>query len=721
MNRRPLTGIIVLAALLGALLYLWQPWDTSGTPPLKLGLDLQGGLRVVLQSEEPNPASEDLNTARGIIENRINAFGVAEPIIQTSGSNRIVVEIPGLTADEQDRALDLIGQQAVLEFRLVSPGATDPITPEELEPPAFTGKILQGAQATFGQFGEHVVSFDVKREFASDFGKFTSSSIGRRMAIVLDGNVVSAPVINGRIDSQGSITGNFTLEEASDLALVLRSGSLPINLHVEQVRAIGPTLGADSVAAGLRAGLIGAVAVVFAVVLYFGPLFGGILALGLLYVMILTFGALAGFGAVLTLPGLAGLVLTIGAAVDGNVISFERIKEEMRSGKSMRLAMRNGFDNSLSAIIDANATSLLAALALYQYTAGPVRGFAVTLAIGIVASVFVNTVVVPFILNIVTLRLKRPLLPKGFYAQGINFLKRAPVAVGVSALVVLASLTLFFVKDLNLSTEFTGGTSILLSVDDDVSVGEVRTAIDETKLAGVSGGGATVQEVEASEIDGKQISVRVGIIEGNEASEQFAKALAATVEGRILQTEFIGPSVGADLRTGAFLAVTVALGLILAYISFRFWPNWIVSFAAVAAVVHDLIIVIGALALFGAEFSIPVLAALLSVVGYSLNDKIVLADRIRENLRKMRSQDYTDIVNLSVNETLSRTLLTMVTTLLPVLALFFFGGSTLRDFSATLLLGISLGAYSSTFILAPLLVWFNKRQRTTSKARRRMA
>ncbi len=730
MNRRSFTGIVVLAAVLASIMYLWQPWNTSGEATLKLGLDLQGGLRVVLQSEEANPSREDLSAARRVIENRVNEFGVAEPVIQTSGNNRIVVELPGLSSSDQDRALDLIGQQAILEFRLVKPTSVNKIdvemTEEDLEPTAFTGEILQFAQADFERIGGAtlggaIVRFDIKRQFANDFGEFTGRNIGRRMAIVLDGRVMSAPTINGRISDSGEISGMENLEEASDLALVLRSGSLPINLQLEEIRAIGPTLGQDSITAGTRAALIGGIAVIAAILLYYGPLFGGVLTIGLFLVMLFIFGVLAGLGAALTLPGLAGLVLTIGAAVDGNVISFERIREELRSGKGLRLAMRGGFGNSLSAIIDANVTTLLAAAALYQYTSGPVRGFAITLAIGIISAVFVNIIVVPFLLDVLTLRIKRPLFVSGLYVSGLRFVSRAPIVVGISGLLALGAIALVLTNGFNLSTDFTGGTSALYQVSDNTNVDNVRQAIDELNIAGVSGGSATVQEVEDATIDGKLISVRVGITAESGAADRFPIELANSLNADLLQQDFVGPSVGEDLRTGAYMAVLVALGLILVYVGWRFWPNWIIAIAAIIAVVHDVAIVMGALNLFSAEFSIPVLAALLFVVGYSLNDSIIISDRIRENLRKMRNQSYEEIVDLSVNQTLSRTLVTSGTTLLPVLALFFFGGSVLRDFSTTLLIGIGVGTYSSIFILAPMVVWFKKRQRSGRSAARRRA
>src|SRR5690606_8657034 len=318
MNRAS-TGILILAAVLASVLYLWQPW-APGQSSLKLGLDLQGGLRVTLQSEQPDPLREDLSAARDIIENRVNQFGVAEALVQTSGDRNIVVELPGLTAEDQQRALDLIGQQAVLEFKLVRRESEalfdEELTPADLEPTAFTGEIISNATAAFAQGagmpGGPTVNFTVRPEFASQFGQFTGNNLGRRMAIVLDDVVITAPRLQDRISTVGQITGIATLDAASDIAVVLRSGSLPISLQVAEVRSIGPTLGQDAINAGTTAAVVGGVAVIVAVVLYYGPLFGGVLAFGVMLAMLFIFGALAGLGASLTLPGIAGLVLTIG-------------------------------------------------------------------------------------------------------------------------------------------------------------------------------------------------------------------------------------------------------------------------------------------------------------------------------------------------------------------------------------------------------------------------
>jgi len=726
MNQRTFTGILVAIAVIAAILSIWRPWSDDPTGTLRLGLDLQGGLRVVLQAETPDPDIDDLLAARNIIENRVNEFGVAEPLIQTSGGDRIIVELPGLTAEDQQRALDLIGQQAVLEFRLVRPQSQGlsvfDMTLADLEDIAFTGEIIRTARADFERVGATTlgpaVFFEIRAEDTRAFGDFTGRNIGRRMAIVLDGEIQTAPTLNSRISDSGQITGIGSLDEASDIALVLRSGSLPFNLNVEEIRAIGPTLGEDSIAAGTTAAIIGGAAVVLFILAFYGPLFGGALTLGLGLVMLFVFGLLAGLGAALTLPGLAGLVLTIGAAVDGNVISFERVREELRSGKGLRVALRNGFGNSLSAIIDANVTTLLAAAALYQYTAGPVRGFAITLAIGIVSAVFVNTVVVPWMLQVASLYTKKTFMRPGYFSDQLRFVKHARIALPLSAFLAIASILLLSFVGLRLSTDFTGGQSVLLRVPDGTQVADVRAVLETPDFERVSASATAIVEVDDPTIAGQLLSVRVGLTESAEGADTFPTQLATAVGGEVLSSDFVGPAIGADLRRGAVLAVLVAFGLILVYTAWRFWPNWTVAIGTVVATVHDVGLVLGFLDLVQAEFSIPVLAALLFVVGYSLNDSIVISDRIRENLGKVRDRSFADIVDLSVSQTLPRTVVTSLTTLLPVMALFVFGGSVLRDFSMTLLVGVLVGAYSSVFVLAPIIVYLGTLQRRRRRARR---
>ena len=722
MNQRTVMGVFLLGLIGLAVAYIWQPWNQDESS-LKLGLDLQGGLRVVLEADGPVPETEQLQAARNVIEHRVNEFGVSEPLIQTSGNNRIIVEFPGLTSDQQDRALDLIGQQAQLEFRLVRPGRFDPLTIADLEEVAFTGEVISNASAAYNsmpgaQIGP-MVTFEIRGSDQQAFGNFTGSNLGRRMAIVMDGQVITAPQLNGRISDSGQITGIGSLPEASDLALVLRSGSLPFNLNVEEVRSIGPTLGRDSIQAGTIAGVVGAGLVIVAVLAIYGPLFGGVLSLGLLIAALFIFGILAGLNAALTLPGIGGLVLTLGAAIDGNVIQFERIKELLREGKSLRVSMKQGFATSVPVILDANITSLIAALTLYQYTTGPVRGFAIVLGIGLIASVFVNIVVVPYILNLITQRGGRHFMRLGRPAPNLPFLAVSRRGMPVIILLVVGSAALLIFKPLSLSTDFTGGINAVYEVPEGVTVADVRSSVAE--LESEVAGSAVIFDIEANDPDVHHVGVRIGAGTDGAVDTNLPTQLATVLNAELISADVIGPSVGASLRSGAIMAVIVALVLILGYTAWRFWPNWILGVGTTLSTGHDVLLTLAILSLFNIEFSIPVLAALLFVVGYSLNDSIVISDRIRENVGATRHLGYAEIVNNAINQTLSRTILTSSTTLLPVLALLLFGGPVLRGFSVVMLCGVIIGSLSSVFILGPLLVYFRQWQGNRSRASRKVA
>jgi len=325
---------------------------------------------------------------------------------------------------------------------------------------------------------------------------------------------------------------------------------------------------------------------------------------------------------------------------------------------------------------------------------------------------------VPWLLDVASLRTRRTFMRPGFYTENLKFVKRAPIFLTISALLAAGSIALVSIVGLRLSTDFTGGTSVLLRVADGTTVGDIRGVLDQPGFENVAGAAATIVEVIDPTIEGSLLSVRVGLAD---EADTFAFELASAAGAEVLSSDFVGPAVGADLRRGAVLAVLVALGLILVYVGWRFWPNWVIALATVLAAVHDVGLVLGFLDAIQAEIGVPVLAALLFVVGYSLNDSIIISDRIRENLRKVRDRSYSDVVDLSVSQTISRTLVTSGTTLLPVLALLFFGGSVLRDFSITLLVGIGIGTYSSVFVLAPVIVWFKTLQRKRRRARRALA
>ncbi|TBH21536.1 protein translocase subunit SecD [Thermus thermamylovorans] len=723
MNRRLVTGLLLLAAFIGAVLVVWKPWAPE-EPKVRLGLDLQGGLRVVLEADVPEPTLDDLEKARIVLLNRIDALGVAEPLVQLEGQKRIVVELPGLSQADQERALNLIGQRAVLEFRILREGATgvtvaqinqalrenprlrredlerDLIRPEDLGPPLLTGADLADARAVFDPFGRPQVSLTFTPEGARRFEEVTRANIGRQLAVVLDGKVYTAPVIRQAITGgQAVIEGLASLEEASEIALVLRSGALPVPLQVAEIRAIGPTLGQDAIEAGLRAALIGTLAIFLLIFAYYGLSLGMVVALGLLYTGVLILGLLSGLGATLTLPGIAGLILTLGAAVDGNVLIQERIKEELRAGKRFRQAVAEGFRHSTVTILDVNITHLLAAAALYQYATGPVRGFAVILAIGVLASMFSNLVFSRFLLERMAER-GTPRFPTWFQRPNLNFMRPAPLITTLSLLLALLAGGVIGLKGFNYSIDFTGGTAYLIRTGPEVEVEGIRRFLE---AEGAPAREAVISRVEAPLADYREFMVKLPLQE-DAARTALEAAFAERMGALVLQSETVGPAVGAELRRNALMAVLVGLGLIFIYMAFRF--DLAFGTAALIAIAHDVAIVAGMYSLFGLEFSIPTIAALLTVVGYSINDSIVVSDRIRENLRLMRGVPFVEVVNRSVNQTLSRTVMTSLTTLLPVLALLFLGGSVLRDFALAIFVGILVGTYSSIYVVGALVVFW---------------
>lgn len=740
------TGILLLALLLGSLVAIWKPWAPS-EPKIKLGLDLQGGLRVVLKVDNPNPdrtkAKDDLDKARTVIENRINAIGVAEPLVQIQGNDRIVVELPGLKQDQQDRALNLIGQTAVLEFRILNPGAQGTtvaqinnqlrdsnltgealskqraeleknlIKPSDLGPALLTGTDLQTASAVFDQFGRPQVSMTFTSAGAKKFEEATRANVGRQLAIVLDGKVYTAPQIKQAIGGgQAVIEGLSGIQEASDIALVLRSGSLPVKLSIGELRAIGPTLGQDAIRSGIVAGIVGAALVFALIFFYYGFWMGLVAALGLVYTAILLMASISLLGATLTLPGIAGLILTLGAAVDGNVLSFERIKEELKNGKRFRQAIPGGFSHSIITILDVNTCHLLAAAALYQYSTGPVRGFAVMLALGVVVSVFSNLIFSRWALEFLGDRREvRP--PYWLWGTKIDFLRPARYVTIISIVLALIGGAIALTKGFNFGIDFTGGTSFTVRVPEKVGAEQIRSFLDGSGVEGARGADAVITSL--SSATGKEFSVRT-----RQLSDQNRLALEqkfnAQLKANVLQSETVGPAIGGELRKNTIFAVLVGLALILIYVAFRF--DWTFGAASVLAVGHDIAIVAGVYSLLGLEFTVPTVAALLTIIGFSLNDSVIISDRIRENLKTMRGHSYYEIVDVSINQTLSRTIMTALTTMLPIFALLFLGGPVLRDFSLAILVGFIVGTYSSIYVVSALVVWYKTREAGRKRAPR---
>ncbi|MBN8190420.1 protein translocase subunit SecD [Salipiger thiooxidans] len=650
-----------------------------------------------------------------IIRRRIDEAGTREPTILRQGADRILIEVPGI--DSAETLKSLIGTTARLSFNQVlgATGDGDALTlpaadrPEEtyrLDPRAVvTGADLVDSQPSFDQNGRPAVTFRFDSAGARTFGDFTAAHIGEPFAIVLDGKVLSAPVIQSHIaGGSGIITGNFSVEQATELSTLLRAGALPAKLTFLEERTIGPELGQDSITAGARAAVVGLVAVCVLMVVSYGGL--GLFATFALAVnMAMLLGLLSAIGATLTLPGIAGIVLTMGMAVDANVLIFERIREELRVETSVWRAVGKGFDNAFSAILDSNLTGLLTAGLMFWLGSGPVRGFAVTMGLGILTSMFTALFVTRLVLQSwLEWRQPRNLKMQGLLSRlpaqtSINFFRAQYATFGASALAVVVSVFLIATMGLNLGIDFKGGASIRAETHQSLDIGAYRSA-----LSGIGMEDAVITEVfdPTFAADQHVVSIRIGAEDGDAALSQetlasVETALRAADPGiAFTSVETIGGKVSAELLWMALMAVGAATAGILAYVWFRF--EWQFSVGAVAALIHDVVVTLGVFSLFQLKVDLTIVAALLTILGYSINDTVVVFDRVRENLRKYRQMPLRDLLNLSANETLSRTLMTSLTTLVALIALLMLGGDVIRGFVFAITFGIVIGTWSSIYV-----------------------
>ena len=705
---------------------------------INLGLDLKGGMHLLLRVDTSQLTPEQQRydvTAQAVevIRNRINQFGVEERGIQRQGTDHIIVQLPGVT--DRERAKALIGRTALLEFRLVSedPVLTDRASKGEMSQGydwleskegghllleregTLTGSILSTARATPDPqgMGGYAIEFEMNREGSRTFGRLTGDHINRRLAIVLDGVVQSAPVIKSQITDRGSITSEpagFAAKDAEDLAIVLRTGALPAPLVIEEERTVGPTLGQDSIRAGLKATAIGGIVVAFFMLGYYwlAGLFADVaLALNLLIIL----GAMGYFKATLTMPGIAGMVLTLGMAVDANVLINERIREELKGGKSLATAIKLGYERAWSAILDSNVTTLIAAALLFQFGTGPVKGFGVTLTIGLLASMFTAIVVTRVLLDVGVgmgwikslpmldmmrwlLRLVR-VFKRDATDVRLDFIGKRRLFYVLSLVLTTIGLAAFFARgERAYGIDFTGGQIQEYRFDQRVSVDQVRASLSQVGL-----GDAVIQEYAES----NEILIRTP----GDTSAQVAEAFKKDLPDRkmdVLRIEQVGPIAGRQLRQQAFWALALALLGILLYVAFRF-KHWDFGTAGVIALIHDVLIAVGYFGVAGRQLSLTGIAALLTVAGYSINDTIVIYDRVRENLRQVRGKtSLADVLNMSVNQMLARTLLTSATVIFELIVLCAFGGEVLADFSWALLVGSITGVYSTVYIAGALVI-----------------
>ena len=662
-----------------------------------------------------------------VIGRRVNELGTTEPIIQRQGVDRILVQVPGL--QDPQRLKDILGQTAKLTFQMVDqsmpvqeaiegrPPAGSSVLYSMDDPPVpylienrviVSGENLVDAQATFDQrTSEPVVSFRFDAKGAQRFGQATQQNVGKLFAIILDNQVISAPQIREPIlGGTGQISGSFTAQSANDLAVLLRAGALPADLTIVEERTVGPSLGADLIDAGKFASLIAGILVVSFMLVAYGTL-GVIANFALAANVALIIGILSVLGATLTMPGIAGIVLTVGMAVDSNVIIYERVREERRQGRSLVQSLDSGFAKALATIVDANFTTFIAAVILFYLGSGPVRGFAVTLAIGIVTTVFTAFTLTRWMIAIWLRRMKPKELPNGLVRfvpddTTLPFMSWRRYAFTLSAAASIISMVLFFSMEMNYGIDFRGGSSIEVQAKGDVAdPGNVRARLGELNVGDVQ-----VQEFGSP----RDLLIRIeGQGGGDNAEQSVVEKVRLELEDdySFRKVESVGPTVSSELAFYGTMGVLASLVAMLIYIWFRF--EWQFGLGAVIATVHDVTMMVGLYVVSGLEFNLTSIAAILTIVGYSINDTVVVYDRVRENLRRYKKMPIEELLDLSMNQTLSRTVLTGVTTLLALIALYLFGGEVIRSFTFAMIFGILVGTYSSIFVAGPLLILFRLR------------
>ncbi|MBQ4503704.1 MAG: protein translocase subunit SecDF [Alistipes sp.] len=595
------------------------------------------------------------------------------------------------------------------------------------------GSVISDARATYAQTGADAeVSMSMNSNGITEWAQLTADNIGKCIAIVLDGYVYSAPVVRNKIEGgNSSITGNFTIQEAQDLANVLKSGKVPAPARIIQDTVVGPSLGQESINSGLMSFVIAFILVLLYMGLFYKTA-GWMAAVALVTNVFLLMGVLVSFGAVLTLPGIAGIVLTMGMAVDSNVIIFERIKEELRAGKGISAAIKDGFSNAYSAIIDGNFTTIITGIVLYVFGNGPVQGFATTLIIGIITSLFCSIFITRMLIERIVAKKGSVSFSRSWSENWLtnfkfDFIGKRKMSYIISGVIILVSVVSLFIQGLNLGVEFTGGRTFVVRFDQDVTAEQVRAQLTEAFAGAEDAANASFEVKQYGDKNQMRIVTQYKHDDTSEATTEEVEILIynalkslysyeITLDGfkntqddvnGIISADKIGPAIAKDMTTGAFFAIFFSLIAIGLYITLRF-KKWQWATGATVALIHDAFIVIGMFSIcyafmpFNLEIDQAFIAAILTIIGYSINDTVVIFDRIREYNVLYPKRNVRENINNALCSTLARTLNTSGTTLVTLLAIFIFGGATIRGFVFALLVGVIVGTYSSLFIATPL-------------------
>jgi SecD/SecF fusion protein len=701
---------------------------------IRLGLDLQGGtsFRVKMDTSSltnKQDSTAALSQAVEVLRKRVDRFGVAEPLIQPAGNDTILVQLPGLSAAEQENAESTIKKAAFLEFRLVSPTSDQDL--KEGIPPGYVvlrhkqrqrdgremtesvvvkrkaemdGSSIKSAMVVRGNLGQPEISFTLNAEGGKKFADLTRANVGNRLAIILDGELYSAPVIRSAIETgSGSISGQFDTKEAFELANVLEN-PLRTPLTIEASQQVDPTLGKDSIRSGIRAAIYGTLAVSIFMLVYY--MFAGMVAnVALLANIVILLGVMCSIQTTLTLPGIAGIVLTIGMAVDANVLIYERIREESGKGKSLRGAIDAGYSRAFGTIFDSHVTTLISSVILIYMGTGPIKGFGVALTIGVAASLFTALVVTRLIFDFMLNRglLKSVKMLHFFGVTKLDFMKLAKPAFALSWTIIIVGLCYGFYRGKSaFGIDFNGGETITFAFEKRISEAQLRETLTR---AGLKDPLIQYQR----EIGNPRETLRVDSAIGTADKVKATLSEVPAAQFRVLRQDHIGPTVGEEIRRSAIIASLLSLFGILVYVAFRYEFSFAIG--AVIAIVHDVLMTIGVYFLSGREVNATTVAAVLTIIGFSINDTIVIFDRIREDLKLGVRGTFFELINKALNQTLSRTIITSGTVFLATMSLFLFGGGSINDFAFAFLVGIVTGTYSSIYIASAIVLWWHKGQR----------
>jgi SecD/SecF fusion protein len=730
--------------------YILHQIQRAAAGKVHFGLDLQGGSQFLVEMDTNKLVRAEgkdtaLENAVEVLRKRVDKLGVAEPLLQPEGANRILIQLPGLSEANKQEARQTIEKAAFLEFRMVHPNSDELLAQGIIEPGYevlrqelkqadgtkalvaylvnkkpernLTGKHVKKALVTRHQVtGEPEIDFELDSDGAKIFEEITKeySPKGNKyfhLAIVLDGALYSAPRILGPIPGgRGQITGNFDVKEAFTLANVLEN-PLEAPVKVVDERSVDPSLGKDSIRSGITAAIVGTAAVAAFMAVYY--LLAGVVAnIALILNIVILLGVMCSIGTTLTLPGIAGVVLTAGMAVDANVLIFERIREELAKGKSLKGALAAGYSRAFGTIFDSHVTTLISSIILIFMGTGPIKGFGVALTIGVAASLFTALVVTRLIFDFLLTKNIVKSLPMMHVirATKLDFMKLAKPAFALSWLIIIIGLAygIGVRGHKMMGVDFAGGDKLIMTFSQKIEQGQIRAALMRNGI-----NDATPQYQKDISTGKESLQITSGYQTGEKAVQILKKEFPQANFVK-LGLDNVGPTIGKEIQKTAIVASLLSLFGILVYVAFRYEFSFAVG--AVVAVVHDVLMTIGCYCLSGREMNATFVAAVLTIIGFSINDTIVIFDRIREDLKLGVRGSFKELINQALNQTLSRTIITSGTVFIATISLFIFGGGAINDFAFTFLVGIITGTYSSIYIASALVLWWHRGERPRAAA-----